>query len=145
MIAASAAVAIVLNSSATFKAASSELRNLPQPGAFEIDASPSGASIERQGRIEQRTSSGWETAFGEYYLVNTCNGIATAPACIALAPGAVLRPVPWNGYTCDGQCPRACKGNAYRPPGDFRLVLTQCGGGAELFGAPFSMGQASAK
>jgi hypothetical protein len=145
MIAALLALAIALNSAATFKAAGSELRNLAQPGAFEIDALASGASFERQARIEQRASSGWETAFSEYYLVNTCDGIATAPACVTLAPGAVLRPPPWNGYTCDGQCPRACKGNAYRPPGDFRLVLTPCGGGAELFGKPFAMGRGSAK
>jgi hypothetical protein len=139
MIAASAAIAMTVSHPATFEAASAELRNLPEPGAFEITASPPGASFERQGRIEQLTSSGWETVFDGYYLVNDCGAIATLPACVTLAPGSVLRTVPWTGYTCDGQCPRPCTGNVYRPPGSFRLVVTQCGG-ANAAGAPFSMG-----
>jgi len=133
------AIAAALALAPAVKAAGAELRNLPGPGAFEIDGAPSGASFERRGRIEQKTASGWVTVFGEYDLVADCASAAATPACVTVAPGATLRPVPWNGYTCNGQCPRPCKGNAYRPPGVFRLVLTQCGGGA-VVGAPFAMG-----
>jgi len=121
------------------EAAAAQIRNLAQPGAFAIEASPSGASFEKQGRIEQQTAAGWETVFDEFYLLEDCGTVATLPACVTLAPGAVLRPVPWNGYTCYGQCSRPCKGNVYRPPGTFRLVLTACGGGAQVMGTPFFM------
>ncbi len=138
--AAVAAIVMTLSPPALFEAAAAEVRNLAQPGAFAIGASPSGASFERQGRIEQQTSSGWEPVFDEFYLAKNCGAVSTLPACVTLAPGAVLRPVPWNGYTCYGQCPRACKSNVYRPPGTFRLVLTSCGDGARVTGAPFFMG-----
>jgi len=134
-------IAATLSYAAAFSAASAEVRNLTQPGAFAIEASPSGASFQRQGRIEQRTSSGWETVFDEFYLVKSCSSVATLPPCVTLAPGTALRPVPWNGYTCYGQCPRPCKGNVYRPPGIFRLVLTACGDGAGTVGPPFSIGR----
>jgi hypothetical protein len=140
MIAAFAGIAMTLSHSAVPEAAAAEVRNLAQPGAFAVEASPSGASFEKQGRIEAQTAAGWETVFDEFTLVEACGAVAMLPACVTLAPGAVLRPVPWNGYTCYGQCPRPCKSNVYRPPGTFRLVLTVCGGGAQVMGAPFFMG-----
>jgi hypothetical protein len=140
MIARFVGIAVALSLSAVSEAAAAQLRNLAQPGAFAVEASPSGASFEKRGRIEQKTATGWETVFDEFYLVNDCGAVATLPACVTLAPGAELRPVPWNGYTCYGQCPRPCKSNVYRPPGAFRLVLTVCGGGAQVMGAPFFMG-----
>jgi hypothetical protein len=139
LIAAFAGIAVTLSLSAASEAAA-QVRNLAQPGTFAIEASPSGASFEKQGRIEQQTAAGWETVFDEFYLVEGCRAVATPSACVTLAPGAVLRPVPWNGYTCYGQCPRPCKSNVYRPPGTFRLVLTVCGGGAQAMGTPFFMG-----
>lgn len=131
---------MTLSHAAVFEAAAAEVRNLAQPGAFAVEASPSGASFEKQGRIEQRNDAGWRTVFDEFSLVEDCGATATLPACVTLAPGAVLRPVPWNGYSCYGQCPRPCKKNVYRPPGTFRLVLTVCGGGAQVMGTPFFMG-----
>ncbi len=140
MIAAFAGIAMTLSLPAVSEAAAAQVRNLGQPGAFAIEASPLGGSFEKQGRIEQQTAAGWETAFGGFSLVEDCGAVAALPACVTLAPGAVLRPVPWNGYSCYGQCPRACKKNVYRPPGTFRLVLTVCGGGAQVMGTPFFMG-----
>lgn len=139
MIAAFAVIAMTL-SHAVCEAAGAEVRNLKQPGAFAIAASSSGASFEKQGRIEQQTAAGWRTVFDEFSLVEHCDAVATLPACVTLPPGTVLQPVPWNGYTCNGQCPRSCKKNIYRPPGTFRLVLTSCGSGARVTGAPFFMG-----
>jgi hypothetical protein len=136
---ASAALAIVLSLAAGSQAAAAEIRNLAQPGAFAIEASPSGASFAKLGRIEQHTAAGWKPVFREFRLVADCDALATLPACVTLAPGAVLKPVPWTGYTCAGQCPRPCKRNIYRPPGTFRLVLPLCGGG-EVTGPPFHMG-----
>jgi hypothetical protein len=134
-----AAIVAALVVSAGAQTAAAEIRNLPQPGAFAIDASPSGASFAKQGRIEQQTPRGWEPVFEEFRLIEDCGAVATLPACVTLVPGASLRPVPWTGYTCRGQCPRPCKGNVYRPPGTFRLVLPLCGGG-EVTGPPFHMG-----
>jgi hypothetical protein len=139
IIAAGAAIIAALVLSAGSQAAAVEIRNLAQPGAFVIDASPSGASFAKLGRIEQQTTRGWEPVFEEFRLLEDCGAMATLPACVTLAPGASLRPVRWTGYTCRGQCPRPCKGNVYRPPGTFRLVLALCGGG-EVTGPPFRMG-----
>src|SRR5262249_24550154 len=97
------------------------------------------ASFARQGRIEQQTAAGWKPVFREFRLVATCDAVPALPACVTLAPGAVLKPVAWTGYTCAGQCPRAVQRNFYRPPGMFRLVLPVCGGG-EITGPLFHMG-----
>jgi hypothetical protein len=133
-----AALAATLSFAALSRTGAAEIRNLAQPGAFAIEASPAGASFVRQGRIEQQTAVGWKPVFREFRPVEDCDAI-TLPACVTLAPGAVLKPVPWTGYTCAGQCPRPCKRNIYRPPGTFRLVLPLCGGG-EVTGPPFPMG-----
>jgi hypothetical protein len=139
IVAAGVAIVAALVVSAGSQTAAAEIRNLAQGGAFAIDASPSGDAFAKLGRIEQQTARGWEPVFEEFRLVEDCGAVATLPACVTLAPGASLRPVPWTGYTCRGQCPRPCKGNVYRPPGTFRLVLPLCGGG-EVTGPPFHMG-----
>jgi len=133
-----AALATALSSAPGAQVSAAEIRNLGG-GAFAIEASPAGASFARQGRIEQQTAAGWKPVFREFRLLETCDALATLPACVTLAPGAVLKPVAWTGYTCDGQCPLDCKRNIYRPPGTFRLVLPLCGGG-EVTGPPFHMG-----
>jgi hypothetical protein len=135
---ASAALAATLSLAAVSPTRAAEIRNLAQPGAFAIGASPSGDSFAKLGRIEQQTAAGWKPVFREFRLVEDCDAVATQ-ACVSLAPGAVLKPVPWTGYTCEGQCPRPCKRNIYRPPGTFRLVLPLCGGG-EVAGPPFHIG-----
>lgn len=114
-----------------------EIRNL-QPGAFAIETS-SGVSLKTQARIEKLTGQGWESVFDQFWLVEDCGVVARLPACVTLGPGAVLRPVAWNGYSCSGQCERSCKKNVDRLPGTFRLVVTLCNG-EELTSAPFSMG-----
>ena len=139
---AGAVLAAALSLAAVAAAGAAEIRNLAEPGAFAIEASPAGDSLARQGRIEQQTPAGWKPVFREFRLLETCDAVATLPACVALAPGAVLKPVPWTGYTCEGQCPRPCKRNIFRPPGTFRLVLPLCGGG-EVTGPPFHMGARS--
>lgn len=135
-----AGVAAALSVSVASQTAMAQIRNLSQPGAFAITASPSGAPFAKQGRIERQNGASWQNAFNEFYLVDDCRAAATVPACVTLAPGAELRPVSWNGYSCNGQCPRDCKSNVYRPPGVFRLVLTECGSGAMVTGEPFFMG-----
>jgi len=140
VIATFAGVAAALTLSAAPQAAVAQIRNLEQPGAFAITAPAHGASLAKQGRIERQNGASWQSAFDEFYLVDDCRAAASVPACVTLAPGAELRPVPWSGFSCYGQCPRDCKKNFYRPPGVFRLVLTECGSGATVTGAPFFMG-----
>jgi hypothetical protein len=120
-------------------AAIAQVRNLDRPGAFAIDGGPSGIALEKRGRIEQQTATGWRPVFEEFYLVKNCAAVATLPACVSLEPAETLRPVRWSGFTCSGQCPRDCKRNIYRPPGTFRLTLKTCDG-TPISGAPFHMG-----
>jgi hypothetical protein len=120
-------------------AATTQVRNLDKPGAFAIEGAPSGISLQKRGRIEQQTATGWRPVFKEFYLTEDCAAVARLPACVSLAPGETLRPVRWTGFTCSGQCPRDCKRNIYRPPGTFRLTLTMCDG-RQLSSTPFFMG-----
>lgn len=116
--------------------ASAQVRNLDRPGAFAIEG---GLSLRSRGAIEQQTKAGWRPVFEEFYLTEDCAAVARLPACVTIKPGEMLRPVRWTGFTCQGQCPRSCKKNIYRPPGTFRLTLTVCDG-TQLSGAPFHMG-----
>jgi hypothetical protein len=138
-VAAAIAALVLCAAFADSGSASAEIRNLSKPGAFAVQA-PAGVSFEARGRIEQQTARGWKPVFNEFYLAENCAAVAALSACVTIAPGAGLRPVSWTGFTCNGQCPRACKKNIYRPPGTFRLVLTACGGGTTEAGPPFSMG-----
>ena len=118
--------------------ASAQVRNLETPGAFAIEGG-AGLSLRSRAAIEQQTKTGWRPVFEEFYLTQDCAAVARLPACVTLKSGETLRPVRWTGFTCQGQCPRSCKKNIYRPPGTFRLTLTTCDG-TQLSGAPFHMG-----
>jgi hypothetical protein len=118
--------------------ASAQVRNLEKPGAFAIEAA-AGLSLRNRAAIEQLTKAGWRAVFDEFYLTEDCDAVTRLPACMTLKPGETLRPVRWTGFTCQGQCPRSCKKNIYRPPGTFRLTLKMCDG-TQLSGAPFHMG-----
>ena len=121
IIAAAALAALHLIAGAS--GAIAQVRNLEKPGAFAIEG---GVSLRNRAAIEQQTKAGWRPVFEEFYLTEDCAAVARLPACVTLKPGETLRPVRWTGFTCQGQCPRSCKKNIYRPPGTFRLTLTTC-------------------
>jgi len=61
------------------------------------------------------------------------------PKCIERAAGSKLRPAPWNGYSCSGQCNVHCKKNVYLGSGPFRLTVLSCDRKARFHSATFHL------
>lgn len=113
------------------------VENLAQPGAFEIRGVDAPTSLSMDGVIEKATPSGWvvvaQVSLGERCLEDS------RPQCRDLAPGAVLRPVRWSGFSCSGQCGIHCKQNIYLGPGTFRVRVTDCDHANPVYGPPFQL------
>lgn len=108
-----------------------------KPGAFTLEAKAS-VKLRVLASIEGLRDSKWvdvSTGFdlgAGYRLVARCDGPVRAPgaqpesACLELAIGDTLTPVPWSGMSCSSQCNSTCKKNTPLPVGDYRLVVTTC-------------------
>jgi len=100
------------------------------PGKFEIVATESIALATRAA-IERRGPDGWTPLANldldqGYRLVESCGG--TAPACVQLDAGKVMRPMPFLGFDCGAQCNGSCRANSWTGPGEMRLVVHGCNG-----------------
>ena len=114
------------------------VRNLPQPGAFEVENR--GPDIELSGAVTiQRYVKGeWEDAVTDLTLIEKC-GEGPRRGCVPLARGAKLHPIRWNGLTCGTQCAATCRANIYLGPGRFRFVVSSCDGKRKFTGVAFEM------
>ena len=115
-----------------------EVRNLAAAGAFEIQVTGSPVSLATQAHMEKETADGWVTVATNLFLVEQCTKIAP-PKCISVRSEAPLRPVPWTGYSCSGQCNHQCKKIVYLGPGNFRLTVFSCDRRESFLGAPFRL------
>lgn len=112
------------------------------PGRFEIEAS-APARLRTAAAIEQRQPDGSFRAIAEldagkgYRLVRTCD--APEGACVDVAPGKALHPVPMRGFSCGAQCNDSCRANVWLGPGLFRLAARDCDGGAAHHGPAFEL------
>ncbi len=90
-------------------------------------------------QVEQQTATGWQrvSLANPLYAINHCADAHTN-ACISIAPGTILRPVPWTGWSCDAQCPVDCDRNG-RLSGTFRYVFTDCADRPIATSAPFTL------
>lgn len=61
-----------------------------------------------------------------FRLLTSCDD--APPACIELAPGKALRPVPLSGMSCSSQCNATCFANGWIGPGTLRLSVDTCDG-----------------
>lgn len=101
------------------------------PGSFALHA---GAAIGLRtvARIERRDDAGqWlplaSLDLGQgYRLIASCS--ETPGACIELAAGAELRPVPFSGMGCSSQCNGSCRKNVFLGPATMRLSIDTCDG-----------------
>lgn len=100
------------------------VRNLPKPGAFEIQNQGPSLSLSSQIIVQRMEEGTWADAATDVYLSPTCEW--NPPTCRTLDHGATLRPIPWNGMSCGGQCPMSCRANVFLGPGQFRFVVTSC-------------------
>ena len=118
--------------------AQAEVINLQKPGGFSLRASAAPLSLAGEAHIEKRAAAGWVTVARNILLIEQC-AAAPPPACVTIAPGAVMTLAHWSGYSCSSQCNLSCKKNVFLGPGEFRLKVFTCGGGQTLTGPSFRL------
>jgi hypothetical protein len=116
------------------------VRNGASPGSLEIEAR---AAVELDARLiveRQTKDGGWEPLanldLDSLKLVEACTD--KPGACVTLAAGRTLRPVPWSGMSCSSQCNGTCDKNVQRE-GRHRFVVQTCDGKARFEGPPFEL------
>jgi hypothetical protein len=114
------------------------IRNLSQPGAFEIENSGPDTELAWAATVQRQQNGAWTDEVTDITLVERC-GQTPAGSCVRLPRGARLRPVPWNGLTCGSQCAASCRANVYLGPGRFRLVLSDCDAKRKFYGPAFDL------
>jgi hypothetical protein len=132
-------VFVVIGCAAQSAEAGVRVSNLAASGAFEVrNDGSSEVSLAREVTVEQLSEGRWERADVAIELLEKC-GVASVGKCVKLAAGAVLRPVPWNGFSCAPQCPGPCRANVYMGPGTFRFVVSTCDRKHRLPGPAFTI------
>ncbi len=110
------------------------------PGKFELVATDAVALATR-ATIERRGPDGWTPLSNldldqGFRLVESCGG--TAPACVQVDAGKVVRPMPFLGFDCSAQCNHSCRANSWTGPGEMRVVVHGCNGDTAV-GPSFEM------
>ena len=94
-----------------------------RPGQFSVtNHGPGSVDLLRKVTVEKLETGKWLVTEAEVYLVASCSEKAATPG-VRLTSGQTFAAAPWDGKTCDGQCPRSCRANIYLGPGEFRFVV----------------------
>jgi hypothetical protein len=113
--------------------------NLTAPGAFELrNPGAADVAVSRTVAVERQSGTKWEAVPTALMLIDKCEAQPT-DGCVTIRPGAVLRPVPWNGFSCAPQCAASCRANVYLGPGTFRAVAQSCDRKQQFTGAAFDL------
>ena len=121
-----------------------KLLNGSQPGHFSVE-NPGSAPVDllRKVLVERLDGKVWVETASIVNLVAACTEKETTPR--RIAPGATLHVAPWNGWGCNGQCPRACRSNYYIGPGEFRFVVFTSDRKQRFEGPAFALGPEKAQ
>jgi hypothetical protein len=115
------------------------LRNLESPGAVEIENRGPAISLWSQLHLQRFENSEWHEEKGlDLVILSTCE-LNRPPGCQSVEHGAKVRPVPWNGLSCGGQCGASCRANVFLGPGQFRFVVSSCDQKRSFYGPAFTM------
>ena len=115
------------------------LRSLESPGAVEIENKGSAISLWSQMRLQRFENGEWHEEKGpDLVIFATCEW-NRPPGCQPVEHGAKVRPVPWNGLSCGGQCGASCRANVFLGPGQFRFVASSCDQKHRFYGPAFTM------
>ncbi len=115
------------------------VRNLQQPGTFEVDNTGPAIQLWSQVKLQRFQNGQWQEEQGtNLFLAESC-GWNQQPVCQTLPQGAKLHPFPWNGLSCGGQCPMVCRANDFLGPGQFRFVVTTCDRKRSFYGPAFTL------
>lgn len=112
-------------------------------GQVTIDVENRGTELARLApaiAVERERGDGsFEAVDGIASLTLRPDCRTEPPACVELAPGAVLHPPEWLGTHGDAQC--ICTRCAPVEAGTYRFVLTTCDGAHRLEGVSFAAGR----
>ena len=115
------------------------LRNLESSGAVEIENRGPTISLWWQMRLQRFEGGEWREEKGlNLVILATCEWNRRL-GCQPFEHGAKLRPVPWNGLSCGGQCWASCRANVFLGPGQFRFVANSCDQKRSFYGPAFMM------
>lgn len=115
------------------------VRNLDQPGVFSVTNSGPNIALRRRVVVEKQDAAAWKGTDADVRLIASCDETETGVTRI-LKRGETLTVKSWNGWSCDGQCPRPCRANVYLGPGTFRFVVVSGDGKKRFEGPPFELG-----
>ncbi|HUQ92843.1 MAG TPA: hypothetical protein VM120_14275 [Bryobacteraceae bacterium] len=119
--------------------ASVTVRNLNHPGEFSVtNNSAADVKLRRKVIVEKQEASGWAATDADVRLIATCEEKESGASRL-LKRGETLVVKSWNGWSCDGQCPRPCRANIYLGPGKFRFVVVSSDGKQRFEGQAFSL------
>lgn len=122
------------------------VRNLETPGAFSVSNVGPDLDLRRRVLVEKREREegaakvGWKATDADVRLIASCEEKESGETRL-LERGETLVVQRWNGWSCDGQCPRPCRANIYLGPGEFRYVVLSGDGRQRFEGAPFALGE----
>lgn len=115
------------------------VRNLGSAGAFEVENPGPPIALWSQVMLQRLENGIWrDDNEAELSLAEICVWNAR-PSCQTLQHGGRLRPHPWNGLICGGQCPESCRANSFLGPGQFRFVVMTCNQKRRFPGPSFSL------
>ncbi len=115
-----------------------------RPGSLTIaNRGTAPVTIARAIGVERRDRDGWTAVHTEFNAVSSCpipgRPVLAPKAVVSIPAGGSLKVVPWQGYTCSGQCENACMADVYLGPGTFRFVATALPMRERVPGSNFAM------
>jgi hypothetical protein len=116
--------------------------NGESPGAFSVANRGGDISLSRSVLVERSVAGEWAAAEANIRLIVSCNDLSTESP-LVLQRGETFTALPWNGWSCGGQCPEPCRANIYLGPGNFRFVVHSADETRRFEGPPFSLGAES--
>jgi len=118
------------------------VNNLKSPGSFSVTNNDNDIHLLRKVLVEKQQGGTWTATDADVRLIATCDETETGTTRL-LKRGEKLDVKFWNGWSCDGQCPRPCRANVFLGPGTFRFVVRSEDGKKRFEGPPFELGPES--
>jgi hypothetical protein len=116
-----------------------QVRNLNAPGAASVTNHGPDIALSRKVTVEQHVGASWTATDADVRLIAACGDLETKNDHM-LRKGETLILLPWNGWTCGGQCAGSCRANVYLGPGEFRFVVVSASGKQRFAGPAFMLG-----
>jgi hypothetical protein len=112
------------------------LVNLAVRGTFEVVNHGARTELSSQVTVQRREGGAWRGVTSDVRLVAFCGALPPTSS-VTIAAGGTLRPPPWNGFSCGGQCVASCRANVRAAPGNYRLAARTCDGMTTIYGPTF--------